>query len=204
VELQDYLIAGYSFEEGSSGIASGKTRTQDGFGYNGTINGNPSWTEGIIGNALDFAGSNSWVNLGPMVLEDTVNDGITIEDEITVSAFIKSSNFNQNGLIVLENPVNSRWNFFFENNQLKWRGSYPVNNNISCDVPTTNGWHHILGTQKDTVAKIYINGVLCVEDTASAIRNGTGDVEIGRFNVGGGYYYSGQIDELKIYTSMSS
>ena len=187
-ELQEYLIAGYSFEEGESGIASGKTRTHDGFGNNGTINGSPSWTEGFMGNALDYSGTNSYVNLGPM----------EIGDEITVSAFIKSTNFNQTGFIIGENPVNQRWEIFFESNRLKWRGGSPVNNNIYCSVPTTNEWHHIIGTQRGTTGKLYIDGVLCGENTAPAMVNGSGDVEIGRFN--SAYYYNGQIDELKIYS----
>lgn len=193
LEMADYLVASYSFEEGSSGTASGITRTQDGFGNNGTIYGNPSWTEGIVGNALNFSGTNSWINLGSM----QVGEGT----EITVSAFVKSSVANQRGFIIGENPVNTRWEIYFDTGFLRWRGGAPVNNNASCAEPSINEWHHVIGTQKGTTARLYINGEMCVESTSTpAIINSTSDVMIGRFNSGSSYYFNGVIDELKVYS----
>ncbi len=123
--------------------------------------------------------------------------------EITVSAWVFSTNFNQNGVVVMKNPMNSRWSLLFETNLVKWRTN-TSGADITCPLPTNNLWHNITAMQKGSQATLYIDGKVC-GNTSSMVpvaTDSTNRVEIGRY--GGGspsYYFSGKIDDVRIYAS---
>ncbi|MFA5764038.1 MAG: LamG-like jellyroll fold domain-containing protein [Candidatus Paceibacterota bacterium] len=125
---------------------------------------------------------------------------ISISNNITVSAWIYSSNFNQNGFVVFKEPVNSQWALFFESPYFEWRG---VTASLTCSPPSNNTWHHIVGTQSGTLAELYIDGTRCNSSGAiTTIGNGTGNIYIGAYT--GGYFFSGLIDQVRIYSSALS
>ncbi len=177
------LVGYWSFNEGRGGQAgdsSGRNNT-------GTIY-SAAWTAGKRGNALDFNGSSSYVSIPT----------ISIPSDITVSAWVYSDNFNQNGFVVGKNPVNAQWELFFEGVQFRWRGGSPTSNTISCNNPSNGNWHHLVGIQSGTSAALYLDGAQCISGSITAIGNGSDTIDIGRFN--GGYYFNGLIDDVRIYS----
>lgn len=173
----------WNFEEGNGNSVndtSGNANT-------GTWNGTGShWTQGKYGKAGNFNGSSDYVGAGTM----------SISSDITVGAWVYSSNFNQNGFVVGKNTVNTQWELFFEGTNLRWRGG-AAENTVVCSLPANNQWHYIVGKQSGTTGELYIDGVSCDTGTLTAIGNGSGNVEIGRFN--NAYYFNGKIDDVKVY-----
>lgn len=116
---------------------------------------------------------------------------------VTASAWVYSTNYSQTGFVVGKNPVNAQWEIFFEGSIMRWRGGSPIVDSTNCAIPSNNAWHHLVGTQVGTTAALYIDGAQCSTGTTTAIGNGAGTIDIGRFN--GGYYYLGTIDDVRVY-----
>jgi hypothetical protein len=140
---------------------------------------------GKIGQALSFNGITSYVQTPTQSISGT----------ITVSAWVYSSNFNQSGFIIGKNPVNTQWELFFEGT-LRWRGG-SGSDLLYCNAPSSNAWHHVAATQSGLNASLYIDGALCQSATVTALGNGAGTIDIGRFD--NGYHFNGAIDDVRIY-----
>ena len=177
------LMGYWPLDEGSGTVAT----DHSGNGNTGTLINSPTWTNGNRGKALSFNGSNTYVQ--------TPTQSIT--GSITTSAWVYSSNFNQSGFIIGKNSVNTQWELFFQaNDGLLWRGGAQEDSTL-CSFPANNTWHHIVGTQSGTSGSLYIDGVLCDTGTPTAIGNGSGTIDIGRFN--SGFYFNGKIDDVRLY-----
>ncbi len=181
------LVGYWSFNEGSGLVASDSS----GNGNIASVN-SATWTDGKKGRALSFNGSSSYVS----------SPTISITNNITASAWVYSTNFSQNGFIVGKNNVNEQWELFFEGPLLRWRGGAPTTDTTYCTAPANSQWHHVVATQSGTDASLYIDGVLCDTGTVTAIANGSGTIDIGRFN--GGYYFNGKIDDVRLYNRVLS
>ena len=79
-----------------------------------------------------------------------------------------------------------------------WRGA-GVETNVVCDIPSNGAWHHIVATQEGTMGTLYMDGVLRASGTLPAIGNGAGAINLGRFNSGDHWYFTGRMDEVRIY-----
>ncbi len=123
---------------------------------------------------------------------------ISINPDITVSAWIYPTIANQLGFIVSKLPVNTQWELFLENGYIRWRAGVPETNAASCPEPTPNAWHHVVGTQYGGQAAIYVDGKQCVTAAITPIANGNGIIEVGTFS--GSYNFTGIIDQVRIYS----
>ncbi len=179
----------WNFEEGSGNSVNDTSGNASTGTWNGT--GATHWSSGKYGKAGKFNGTDDYVGVGQM----------SISSDITVAAWVYSSNYNQNGFIVGKNTVNTQWELFFEGTSLRWRGG-AAENTVFCSLPANNQWHYIVGKQSGTTGELYVDGVSCDTGTLTAIGNGSGNVEIGRFN--GGYYFNGKIDDVKVYNYLRS
>ena len=168
------------------------------FGNNGTEVGNPTYTPGIIGSAIDLDGSGDYVNLGnPAELQMTGN--------MTISMWINPDNFNQRmnpfakaygGIGTITQEVDGDLSFFW--------GSSGANASpfsfIRTNTPLqSNTWTHIALVKDYTNNEIkwYINGVEDASQTLSMLTV-AGSLD---YYLGTGYTtdYDGQIDEFKLY-----
>ena len=124
---------------------------------------------------------------------------INIPEAITVAAWVYSNNFRQNGFVVTKNPVNTQWALLFESDgYLKWRG-VGFEKSVTCAAPANNNWQHIVGKHDGTTGSIYVDGLLCASAPLPAIGNAAGSITIGGFAGGQNYYFTGRIDEVRIY-----
>src|SRR3989344_8640118 len=178
----------------NTAIGENGTRAVDvsGNANHGTFNGGPVWnSSGKYGSAVTFDGVNDYILLPT----------ISIANDITVSAWVYSDNFERNMMVVEKANVNAQWALFFENAGtpgLKWAGGAADYGCITSSFPTNNQWHHIAATQSGTACSIYIDGVLNDTGTNTAIGNGNGQIYISSYD-GAGYFFNGSIDEVRIY-----
>jgi type II secretory pathway pseudopilin PulG len=188
VTTESSLVAYWAMNEGSGTTTSDSS----GNGNTGTLSSPaPTWVTGHAGNALSFSGSSNYV---------TAN-AINPASGITVSAWVYSTNFNQNGMVVEEDPKDTEWELFFSNNLLRWSGGDTTV--VTSTIPSNSNWHFIAATQTGTSAVLYVDGTAVASGTITAIGNSGLGTSIGRYyyNAGqyGGYYFTGTIDEVKVY-----
>ena len=162
----------------------------DSSGYENT--GTPRGTtvvEGKIARSRNFNGTSDYIDL------PTISTPVAI----TVSAWVYSDTFLQNGFIITKNPVNTQWALFFDaDGTLKWRGA-GSEKNIACAAPANQKWHHLVGKQSGTTGSLYVDGVLCSTGTLPAIGNAPSSISIGRYDTVSYNYFYGRIDEVRIY-----
>jgi chitodextrinase len=193
------LLASYAFSEG----AGTTTADASGKGHTGTISG-ATWTAtGKYGKALSFNGSTSFVDLGNAA-------DLQITGSMSVSAWIFATvNPADDGQIVSKSS-GPGW-------QLKTSpdtGPHTFGVSVSptsssntqrysTTVRQLNTWYHVTGVY-DAAARtlnIYVNGVLdngvLLGTVPASQYNATQNVNIGRR--GGGYYFQGTIDEVRLY-----
>ncbi|MDD4869525.1 MAG: DUF2341 domain-containing protein, partial [Kiritimatiellae bacterium] len=158
--------------------------------FNAAIWNYPEISTGFVGLAQNFYSiTNTYVGLG----------AIRVVSDISVEAWAYSKNFTQNGVILGKNPVNSRWQLFFEGASLKWRAS---GGDVTVAGPANNKWHYLAAAQSGNEASLYVDGVLGSDGTIGAIADGNASVDIGRYN--GGYYFNGMIDEVRLSSVVRS
>jgi hypothetical protein len=66
-------------------------------------------------------------------------------------------------------------------------------------MPSNGAWHHIVTRQEGTKGSIHVDGVLRASGILPAIGNGPGSINIGRFDSGDHWYFTGKIDDVRIY-----
>lgn len=143
-------VAYWGLDEGEGSIA---------FDYAGINDGNiidANWTTGQVDGALSFDGNGDYVNCG--------NDiSLDITDEITISAWVKRTDFQTNGLIAGKNNGDSitagygllsytdgfEFAFYADGN---WRRTTPR------VTTSANQWHHVVATFNGSNAYLYIDG----------------------------------------------
>jgi hypothetical protein len=184
------LIAYWSFDEGSG------TTAADSSGNNntGTLYGGPQWVAGMIGGALGFDGTDDYVGTGKILLSN-------------VSAFTLA------GWVSAGNPGSSRVGLFGQNDCVEfgfdggnigiWTpgGGSAVTEWTFADLT----WHHVAVVGDGTSLKIYLDGQQAAVGgaTVSTIY-GTSTYQM-RMGGGGvwdasGNWFSGQIDEVRVYS----
>src|SRR3989338_2523425 len=185
-------VAAYAFDEGSG------TTIEDSSGNNntGTLTNGPTWTTGKIGGALSFDGVNDYVDLGNPLSLRPVN-------QITISAWINPTDVSTSKTIVSKDITGAADYFFrvqgpggvrcnFEGLVLDLVGNYVL----------TNVWQHLACTYDGSIVSIYKDGILLSSSAASAVTysDSGANIKIGRRDEGGGgLYFPGLIDDLRIY-----
>jgi len=194
------LVAAYSFNQGT-----GTTITDaSGNGLTGTLQGATWTTGGKYGNALNFNGASSYVDLGNPTL-------LRLTGSMTWSAWVKAAaNPPDDGQIIAKANGSSGWQFKTSPDTgphtfgVAVSGSSNSNTQrYSTTVRSLNVWYHVAGVYNATARTldIYVNGVqdngvLIGTIPASQINSSVG-VNIGRRT--GGFYFNGVIDEVRIY-----
>ena len=201
----DGLVGYWALDE-TTGLVANDT---SGSGINGTmLNGLDAENDsvsGMINGAISFDGTDDMINLG-----DNYDD----ISNLTVAAWVNAGGFNTlNGILGKEVGGASSSSFVLRagdaalpSNQLQWvvvdsaLTRYKLDSNVFMN---TGEWYHVVATH-DTTGRValYVNGTLSVESagvTNGTINNGTQDLIIGNNSLGGGRYWTGAIDDVRIY-----
>ncbi|OQA82534.1 MAG: Laminin G domain protein [Microgenomates group bacterium ADurb.Bin238] len=205
--LNDSLVSHWSFDE-----LSGQT-AYDKVGNNHTTLGadtnpgsdDPTWktaSECKTNGCLEFDGSD----------DHTYKNSIspTLSSTLSICAYIKTSSTNKYILQLNRSPSNYFYEFILQINgygKLQFwdysNSNYGFNLNQSSNTAINdNTWKHICFVKSGTTGKYYINGQLDNQTTAASdITYGSNDFVIEKNYRDNSLYFSGLIDEVKIYSS---
>ncbi|KPK37789.1 MAG: hypothetical protein AMJ65_13805 [Phycisphaerae bacterium SG8_4] len=191
------LIAHLGFDEGSGAVA----HDTSGNGHDGTLNGDPQWVAGRIGGALDFDGTDDYVEISRVV-----------QDDFTLAAWIKTDTpgvnlgnqgYQGSGLIwsdiggvandFILAVLGTKLSFFCGNPDLSVNSDQDV---------VTGEWVHVAATRsaQDRKIAIYINGEHenTIDHANTGPLNAIETIAIGG-NVLDSRYYTGLIDDVRIF-----
>jgi hypothetical protein len=194
------LMAAYSFDEGTGSVVNDIS----GHDLDGSLMG-PTWTPtGKYGAALTFNGSSAYVDLNdPTALQLT--------GSMTLSAWVRATaNPADDGQIIAKADNTTGWQFKTSPDTGPHTFGITIHSptgstaaRYSNTVRSLNTWYHVAGVFNAAVPALdlYVNGVLDNGVLSGAIptsqQNSSQEVSVGRRI--GGYYFQGNIDEIRIY-----
>jgi len=185
------LVGHWKFDDGSGTTAFDSS----GNGNDGTLIGGAQWVEGQLGGALEFNGSNARVD-APYIPLDSRSFTITMwvnpvlyTDQQIVFSQVQTNATNTSLHYRIYGPSSGRVRMGFYSNDL--------------DTTTTldeNNWYHITFWYdfENQNRRIYINGVLEAEASATPYLGTSGNTVIGSW--GTSQWFQGIIDDVRIYT----
>ncbi|MDD5676719.1 MAG: LamG domain-containing protein [Kiritimatiellae bacterium] len=192
------LRGNWGFDDGAGGTIS------DGSGYDNTgsltnMNITNCWVAGRVGYALSFDGVNDYVNC-------LNNSSLNITNEITLEAWVKPDTNSSYHVIACKGS----YTYFFATSSGKAVLLIGKSNASGWNVIVTGTntldstkWCHLVGTYKNGVGKIYVNGVQSGIATGSnmVIRSKTSNLSIGSASsYASTYYFAGVIDQVNIFS----
>jgi len=196
------LVSHWAFDE-----AGGTTAYDSANGYNGTISG-ASWTEGIIGGALDFDGMNDYVDFGDI---DEFEFG---DQDFSICVWF----YTQGPHFVPELPHGHIINKYdFEGSQRQWLLYQEETGHLifytSPDGSTNeilkstsggyqNQWVHMACVRDGSMKYLYINGELDITGTTAGVLTGTDSSVYSGCLENAGFksrFFNGLIDDIRIY-----
>jgi hypothetical protein len=183
------LVAAYSFNE-SLGMT---TPDSSGRGNIGFISG-ATWGTGRYGGGLVFDGVNDRITVPDSSSLD-LTTGMTIETWIRPTAL-----GGYRTAVIKETPTYLAYALYASTTSSN-RPAVEANRGelIGGTAPALNTWTHVTGTYDGTNLRLYINGVLAsTKATTQLMPNSASALYIGG-NAGWGEWFSGTIDEVRIY-----
>jgi len=193
------LVGWWRFDEGSGTIANDSS----GNGNDGTFNGDPQWVVGYFGGALEFDGSDDWLDCG--------NDPSLDLTTWTITFWLKvNENKNYNGFIIKGNDAAENYevlgfadgSFHFPIQHTDGSRTY-INTAAGVTVPYE--WAHFAYSYDAAQGRrFYKNGDLIFEDTES----GTPQTSSVSLAIGNeqplSRYVNGAMDDIRIYNHLLS
>ena len=134
------------------------------------------------------------------VNDDILAPTISIAADISFSLWAKIVAYSGQGFFIQKGPVNSQWALYYDISFIRITGGSATTYSVA--APSNGVWHHFVGTISGTTGTIYIDGISAGSGTITAIANGSGSICIGSFD--GGYYISGNLDDVRLYNRILS
>src|SRR3989338_4865493 len=188
------------------------TRDYSGLGHNGS-GGNqdaaksPKWNSSCMsGGCYKFDGSNDFIMLPATADFDTQRP--------TIEMWVYSNNYAQSGMIfekTTNGAINTQYSIYFTGSSLYWQTYNTLSqiDDLIVSLATlgmsNSQWYHLTFIYNGTAKAIYVNGIQKGQAayTQTLITNKAGTSIIGGSGSGTNpsYWYSGYIDELKLYNN---
>lgn len=178
--ISDGLVSYFNFD---SNLKDQFDNTPDGISYGGA-----SFTAGIAGNAVEFNGTDQYIQFGRKTFKNGNN--------ISVALWFKRPNkIESSGYFIMC----SDFGVFTDLEYAGYAISLPSTNNAKVQIEE-NTWVHLAGTYDGANIKVYLNGAL--KETKSwpgDIFDLDRNLTLGYFN---SRYWGGSIDDLFIYNKV--
>ncbi len=188
------LVAWWRLDDGSGSSA----RDSSGNDSHGTLRGDPQWTTGKIGGALDFDGDGDYVDCGNP-------DIFNFDEQVTVGAWINLRS------------IPGGWRTVVAKGQDGWRLAlawqtpgfefavagrafgYPAS--YSARQVVFGEWHHVCGTYDGQTIRIYIDGQIDATSSHTyGIATNDANLLIGDNPQATGRFWDGLIDEVFVFS----
>jgi hypothetical protein len=189
------LVLALGFNE-----AAGATTASDasGLGHTGAVR-EAQFVAGRFGNALSFDGVNDWVTVADSAALD-------LSSAMTVEAWVRPSVVTGWQTVLLKEAGAGMAYELYANNDVNRPAVYFSTPGGALRAATgtakvaANAWTHLAATFDGTNLRVYVNGVLVRNVLrAGPIVASTGVLHIGGNQVWGGEFFTGLIDEVRIY-----
>ncbi len=193
------LVAWWPFNEGSGDTAVDVTEN----GHDGTLNGDTAWTTGQLGGALEFDGSGDYVMCDLIDIDTTVTGGLTVTAWVNrlAGGDMKMCSNRQ-----VANGPGGGFSCTIYEDRMEMDICSATARSLARDTdgPTVpdETWVHLAWVLDDAgdVFNEYHNGELA----DSSAETGSVTVSTENFRIGGdspalGLYFSGMIDDLRVY-----
>ncbi|NQV34563.1 MAG: LamG domain-containing protein, partial [Phycisphaeraceae bacterium] len=195
-----HLIAHWTFDE-TSGPTSADTSGNQYHAIQKDLNLNGlERVTGVFGHALHFSGQHALKIAGKMNLSDL--------EEITVSAWVMPVAFTAYNEIFRKEDGDHRLLFSFQHNgsvlslgvHVAGRGYQELDAPINATGIMDGQWHHVAGVFDGTLMKVYLDGqaIGTLDIPGRIVTGGRAPAYIGSSG-GGGEFFQGAIDDLKIW-----
>ncbi|MEO7309093.1 MAG: choice-of-anchor D domain-containing protein [Chitinophagaceae bacterium] len=159
------------------------------------------YTPTTQGAALNFDGVNDFVSCGN-------NTSLQIDNQITVEAWVNTAAGGHRIMGKYADNLTSGWRLYYNGTRFAFGVSSGLgDHDLVSGVPSTpNQWHHVAGAYNKIfgILKIYVDGVV-TQQTGFAngvLLNTTSNLDIGRFSALGSAYFSGAMDEVRIWNTV--
>jgi len=190
------LVGYWSFDEGKGD----KAYDGSGNGNDGTLTNmaDDDWVDGVAGSALDFDGSNDYVEVAD-------NGSLNITGNITILAWIKLDTLGsgQQQYIVGKTETELTYAIFIESDDTVRCILQGLNDTYPSGSPTAitdTNWHQVAISYDGEYIRTFLDGKLQISDDSSGnINSSTDKIYIGIRKYSNSCYFNGKIDEVRIY-----
>ena len=192
------LVAHWRFDEGSGSVA----HDTSGNGNDGTFVGDPQWTTGKLGGALEFNGSSDYAEVPFSESLRVINQG-----DFSIAAWFKLNEFPGEYKSVFQQGDDTSggpgrtWLFFHQSDEIRSSlGGSATGSGVGME---SGVWYHAVvvvteGGANDSV-QLYVNG-----EAAGAAREDSMEDSEGVFYIGAhkglGNIWDGPLDDIRIYS----
>ncbi|HSS20410.1 MAG TPA: LamG-like jellyroll fold domain-containing protein [Pyrinomonadaceae bacterium] len=189
------LVGYWKLDEG----AGSSTSDSSGNANAGTLINGPAWISGKVGNALQFNGNNSYVQVGS-------RPSLIVSSALTMSGWVNPNPGTSGYRAIISKE--GEYELALVNGQVAWviANGYPgwtwFNTNY---FPQPGTWTHVAVVYDGSSIKTYGNGVL--QQTLSGASGNIGDADSSQndFRIGGRQapyleYFLGGIDEVRVHS----
>jgi hypothetical protein len=190
------LISWWKLDDGG-----GTTATDSAGSNNGSLQGDPQWTTGKIGGALDFDGSGDYVS---------VPDNSSLDlTSFTITAWIYADGTPDDWDTIVDKADDSIFGYVMRiNSEKKFQGRVRVANgtNYQVDAPDvfpTDQWVFVAWSYNSSSSKIYINDSMVNEASGGGQDSSSGNDFI-IASRGTDRFFNGKIDDVRIYNEVLS
>jgi len=196
------LVAHWKFDDGSGATA----QDSSGNGYDGTLFGEPTWVAGQIGGALEFDGSNDYVEL-------PIGSLISSLTNSTFAIWVDFSNEGGGWQRILDFGTGTIVNMFLTprmgtDGLMRFAitiDTYNDEDQTTAQATLPSGWHYVALTinADENVHSLYLDGELEAQNTTARHTPSTlGETNqnwLGRSQYAADGYFDGRLDDFRIY-----
>jgi hypothetical protein len=194
------LIGHWDFDDAGAGTVADRSPA----GNDGTVNGDPTWVEGVSGNALQLDGVDDFVEIANApafngLTELTVTAWFCVNDFDVWEPVVNKGGFSEYTTDVFEVNLNAeRFVHFVLNFQNAGRQGY----NSPVDSISAGRWHHFVGTFNGDFVRIYVDGELVANYDApnEPLKTSDASLQIGlEYDSPPESYFNGIIDDIYVF-----
>jgi hypothetical protein len=181
------MVGYWSLDDGSGSVAGDFSENNN----DGTING-ATWTDGKIGGALEFDGSDDYVDLP---------DNLGYSNQVSAFAWFKHKAPPPGDYHIIMGG--SQLEISIHSNGYLRTGVYTDSRHVSNHGSGLNDgqWHYVGFTFDGNTKKSYIDGNFAGElsEITGILTSSFSNRRIGRYGSSGTYYLNGIVDDIRIY-----
>ncbi|MBN2180612.1 MAG: LamG domain-containing protein, partial [Sedimentisphaerales bacterium] len=189
--LDPNMVAWWKLDEGTGQIVLDETA----YWNDGTLNGGPLWTDGRIGSALDFDGTDDYIDCGnpeSLNITEAITVALWVNTDTVAGGAHRSYLIKGDTSYALKQNSGGRIEFFVYIGG--WQAvTFPGSTSFN------NVWHHLAGTYDGSQIKLYVDGELRdTKNYTGAIGTNGSIVSIGS-DSGTRRFCDARIDDTRIY-----